>query len=168
MRCNECNIDLGERTEVCPLCGTPASNTPPVIAGIAQADYPEHPENLRIKEARFLPNKYVLRVAGVLCLLFFFSGNSLLYSILGPVVLFGVGVYLFVCGLKEKGTLLHSAAALAAEIGLELVLLTLHLLTHHNINTTLFVTIVTAALAVILYAVRPERFAEQMKAMLRM
>ncbi len=168
MRCNKCNVDLGESVEICPLCGAPASDTPPVITEIKEADYPANPEKLPQRKERILPNKYVLRVISVLCLLFCFSGNNLLYSLFAPLLLCGGGVYLFICGLKEQGNLLHSAAAMLAEIGWEILLLVLHLIMHHNTNTTLFITIVTIALAVILYAVRPERFAEQMKATLRM
>ncbi len=168
MRCNECNIDLGETVGTCPLCGAASSDTPPVIPGLKQAEYPERPEKLPQKKERILPNKYVLRVAAVLGLLFFISGNSLLYSILAPVMFFGVAVYLFVCGLKEKGNLLHSAVAMVAEIGIEAALMLLHLIARHNCNTGLFILIVTVALTVCLYALRSDRFAEQMRALLRM
>lgn len=166
MRCNHCNIDLDESAEVCPLCGAPAENTPPVIEGIAQADYPEKPEPLPEKKEHTVPNRFVLYVAGLLCLIFCISGNSLLYSLLCPTVLFGIAIYLFVCGLKEKGELLHSAVALLAEIGAEAILLVLNLILRHNVNTTLFTTIITIALTVMLYAFRTERFSEQMKALL--
>lgn len=166
MRCNHCNIDLDESAEVCPLCGAPAENIPPVIDGIVQADYPEHPEPSLEKKEHTVPNKFVLYVTGLLCLIFCISNNGLLFSILAPIVLFGVAVYLFICGLREKGELLHSAVALLAEIGAEAILLVLNLILRHNVNTTLFTTIITIALTVMLYAFRTERFSEQMKALL--
>lgn len=167
MRCSNCNVDLSDNATACPLCGAPAENVPPVLDGIKEAPYPEKTEKLREPKERILPNKWVLRVAAVLCLLFFISGNSLLYSLLSPLILCGVAIYLFICGLKEKGHLLHSAVALLAQIGVEALLLVLFLIFRRNCNTTLFITIVTIALTVILYALRSDRFTEQMKALFR-
>ena len=168
MRCSNCNVDLGESQTTCPLCGAPAENIPPVLNAIKEAPYPEKTEKLLQRKERILPNKWVLRVAAALCLLFCILGNSLLYSLLSPMILLGVAIYLFICGLKEKGELLHSAVALIAQVGVELMLVLICLIFFHNANTTLFVMIVTLALTVILYAIRPERFAAQMKALLRM
>ena len=167
MRCSNCNVDLGESATVCPLCGAPAENKPPVLEGIIEAPYSETAEKLPQKKERIVPNKWVLRVAAVLCLLFFITGNSLLYSLLSPLILCGVAIYLFICGLKEKGNLLHSAVALLAETGVEALLLVLFLIFRRNCNTTLFITIVTIALTVILYALRSDRFTEQMKALFK-
>ena len=167
MRCSNCNVDLGESYETCPLCGAPAADVPPVLTAITEAPYPEGPKKAPKEKERVCPNKYVLRVIGVLCLLFCFSGNRLLSNLLAPLLLVGASIYLFICGLKEKGELLHSAVALLAAFGIEFALTVLHLLLRHSVNTTLFAAIVTLALTVILYALRTDRFTTQMQALFR-
>ncbi len=41
MRCNKCNVDLGEEYKKCPLCGEPAVNSEPLIKGQRTAEYPD-------------------------------------------------------------------------------------------------------------------------------
>ncbi len=47
MRCNKCNVDLGETYTLCPLCGEKASNDEPLLKGFSVAPYPE---NTPVKE----------------------------------------------------------------------------------------------------------------------
>ncbi len=56
MRCNECNVDLGEDVKVCPLCHKKAVDEKPLIEGMKVAEYPEYGE-LR-------PLKYYIRKDG--------------------------------------------------------------------------------------------------------
>ena len=42
MRCMACGVDLNENAARCPLCGNPARDVPPRIAGIAFQDYPAY------------------------------------------------------------------------------------------------------------------------------
>ena len=168
MRCSNCNVDLAEDCKTCPLCGAPAVKEPPMLEGMTQAGYPTPTQASKRKEKRALPNKWVLRVAAVLCLALCFTKNMALFSLVGPMILLGVAIYHFVCGLLEKGHLLHSAVALIAQVGVEVLLILVHLILRHNFNTTLFLGVVTIALTVCLYAIKPEQFVAQMKALLRM
>ena len=54
MRCKACNVDLNENAARCPLCGGPAQDVPPRIAGIAFQDYPAYQRRAhhREKESR--------------------------------------------------------------------------------------------------------------------
>lgn len=40
MRCNKCNVDLGEEYTYCPLCGADAVDEPPKIEGMKTSEYP--------------------------------------------------------------------------------------------------------------------------------
>lgn len=42
MRCNKCNVDLGETYTLCPLCGEKASNEAPLLKGFTVAPYPKN------------------------------------------------------------------------------------------------------------------------------
>ena len=42
MRCGACDVDLNENAAFCPLCGGPALDVPPRIAGVAFQDYPAY------------------------------------------------------------------------------------------------------------------------------
>ena len=42
MRCDACNVDLNENALRCPLCGGPAQDVPPLIAGAAYQEYPRY------------------------------------------------------------------------------------------------------------------------------
>ena len=39
MRCKNCNVDLGEKYTVCPLCSGAATNESAKIQGISTAEY---------------------------------------------------------------------------------------------------------------------------------
>lgn len=53
MRCNECNIDLGENYTQCPLCHSKAVNEEPHLKGIKVALYPKDvPEKEYVKADR--------------------------------------------------------------------------------------------------------------------
>lgn len=39
MRCNKCNVDLGENYKICPLCGSDAADEKARLQGIATAEY---------------------------------------------------------------------------------------------------------------------------------
>lgn len=39
MRCNKCNVDLGENYTRCPLCGNVASDEAPRLKGLSTAEY---------------------------------------------------------------------------------------------------------------------------------
>ena len=41
MRCNKCNVDLGETYTLCPLCGEKASKDEPLLKGYSVAPYPK-------------------------------------------------------------------------------------------------------------------------------
>ncbi len=41
MRCTECNVDLGDEYQRCPLCGSDAVNESPVIGGMRTSEYPD-------------------------------------------------------------------------------------------------------------------------------
>ena len=42
MRCEECNVDLNENADFCPLCGGKAKDLPALIEGIGFQDYPDY------------------------------------------------------------------------------------------------------------------------------
>jgi len=42
MRCPACQVDLNGNTKLCPLCGGPAEDVPPLIEGVAYQDYPSY------------------------------------------------------------------------------------------------------------------------------
>jgi len=47
MRCKACNVDLNATAALCPLCGGPAQNIPPLIASVAFQDYPAYRGGIR-------------------------------------------------------------------------------------------------------------------------
>ncbi|MDR2648059.1 MAG: DUF6320 domain-containing protein [Oscillospiraceae bacterium] len=51
MRCNACNVDVGENHKYCPLCGGGLTDEPPVLQGLTQAPYPA----LRYKKPKPTP-----------------------------------------------------------------------------------------------------------------
>ena len=80
MRCVKCNVDLDEKTTVCPLCGEKASEEKPVLEGIKTAEYPEYGE-LR-------PLKYYIKKNDV------YFGKYMMWGLLAlTAIILGVSAY---------------------------------------------------------------------------
>lgn len=135
MRCNECNIDLGEEYTKCPLCGAAASNEKPHLEGIKTAAYPIYDNEItKKKKGSNYPQKYVLRVSVAVCAVLFalsFVFGESLWVFGAPVIIAINSAFYFICGiLEKKGKLLHSLVALLATLGVSLVTIIVSLATH--------------------------------------
>ncbi len=172
MRCNECNVDLGEEYTKCPLCGADTSNDEPKLKGIKTAEYPKYDKSLLDEKVEYhttFPQKYVFRVCAIVSVVFGLVAyigvlasvgiGSLLWEYGMPAVMTVSSLFYFFYAFKEKGRLLHSVLSLIST-GVTLVLFTL-------IYSTLFGNI-ALAVNVILFAVlficKPERVKQQLKA----
>jgi len=76
MRCQACQMDLNENASLCPLCGGPGENIPPLLAGVVYQDYPAY-EHKRFRRSASLI--YFFSSAGVFLLAagleFWFAGR---------------------------------------------------------------------------------------------
>ena len=164
MRCAQCNIDLGESVKICPLCGAETIDEPANLPELHEAPYPSYENITREKYKGKKPNPHWLRVGLVIGALSVLLGESNLWTVVTPVCLTAVAVIYLICGLKEKGALMHAAVALVTSFLFQ-VLFFLHALIHHMTLAYILITIVVTLVALlILYFKYPERVEAQMEA----
>lgn len=170
LRCKACNVDLGEGYTVCPLCGEKATYEDVTLKNIKAAEYPKYASGTTKKkkiEADF-PQKYFIRISMFICVILFivslFSA-AVLFEKVVPAILIVNAAFCFVCGLLEKGRLLHSSVALLSVFAFSVVFGLLGLFTKLSATGILVSLAVCAALFIILFAVKPQRLKEQMKAL---
>lgn len=171
MRCPDCNVDLGEEYTRCPLCGAKASEEAPVLKGFKTAEYPQYDESAAYKKPKFkcaFPLKYLLRFVLVLCVLFGIAalfGFEKLWTIGVPVSLALTAAVYFANGLFEKGRLLHSAVALLATLACAGVFTLNALIAKSGVSGMADCFLVCLAFFLLLWAIKPKRVKEQLKAL---
>lgn len=100
MRCTNCNADLPEFYKKCPLCENAATDTPPLIPGIATAEYPRvktQPKRLNVFPV-FLIVWLAVSLVGILLLKLSFineGGFAAIFMLL-PLLWTAIGRPLFV------------------------------------------------------------------------
>ncbi len=170
LRCKACNVDLGEEYTVCPLCGEKATDEEVILKNIKTAEYPKYALNTA-KKKRFeadFPQKYFIRISMIICVILFIVSlfdAAVLFEKVVPSILIINAVFCFVCGLLEKGRLLHSSVALLSVFAFSVVFGLLGLLSKLPAMGILVSLAVCAVLFVVLFAVKPQKLKEQMKAL---
>ena len=164
MRCRHCNIDLASDVKICPLCGSEASADPNVLQDLHDAPYPDY-QNVKHEKVRTKkPNPHFLRVALILSALFVLLGESNLWTVVTPFLLFNTAILYLCFGFKEKGTLLHAAVALVTSFLFQMLFF-LHALLHRmSLTQILFTITITLVALLVLYFKYPERVEAQMEA----
>ncbi len=170
MRCNECNVDLGEEYTKCPLCGAEAVSDEPVLKGIQTAAYPVYDETPAAKKYKYdFPQKFVLRVSMAVCAVLgvaaLFSRNEL-WSYAVPSIVALNALFYFVCGLFEKkGKLLHSLVALLATMAFSLLTVIISAVTACGFLFSARVLCLSAVLFALLCLTRRKRAGAQLRAL---
>lgn len=171
MRCLNCGVDLGEGYTRCPLCGSKASDEEPVLKGFVNAEYPQYDESTAYKKTKFkcsFPLKYLLRGVLILCTFFGIAalfGFEKLWTIGVPVSFVLTAAVYFFNGLLEKGRLLHSAVASLATLASAGVFTLVSLIAKCGVSGMVDSLLVCLAFFLLLWAIRPKRVKEQMKAL---
>ncbi len=181
MRCNKCNVDLGEEYTKCPLCGATASPDEPKLKGIKTAEYPKYDKSLSNEKIEYhttFPQKYVYRICAGLCITvslfsaiafkFLWANGYFPYNFIWsygvPTVMTISSLFYFFYAFKEKGRLLHSALSLIATTATLLIFGIIAFISHTGVQTMLIALAVSIVLFVILLICKPERVKEQLKA----
>lgn len=171
MRCLKCGVDLGEEYTRCPLCGEKASNEPPVLSGFETAEYPIYDEKAAFKKPKFkcsFPMKYLLRTVLVLCVVFgviSLFGFKMLWSAGVPIAFAATSAIYFVFGLFEKGRLLHSGVSLFSTLLCSVLFLLVSLIAKSGVMAMVDSVLLCLAFFLLLWAIKPSRMKEQMKAL---
>lgn len=180
MRCNECNVDLGEEYTKCPLCGAAAVNDEPKLKGIKTAQYPKYDEALLSEKAKYhptFPQKYVFRICAltsvVLMIISGILSKSALSQSTSNVVLLGYfvpgimtvsSIFYFLYAFKENSRLIHSAVSLLATVVTLAIFTVITAIAFAEIKTMLIAFALSAVLFIVLFICKPERVKEQLKA----
>lgn len=171
MRCEKCGVDLGEEYTLCPLCGEKAAKAEPVLKGFETAGYYEYNKNEAYEKPHFkkdLPLKILLRAAWVVCpvlgILSLFTARGL--WVFGVPAVFAVlsAVY-FLSALFEKGRLLHGGVELLATLSSTAVFTLVSLIAKAGVKEFLLSLAFSAVLFLLLFAIRPKRTVQQLKAL---
>lgn len=172
MRCKNCGVDLGEEYTLCPLCGEKAVDEPPVLEGFKTAEYLKYRENAEFEKSKFKPDyplKYVLRAVLVLCCSFgvavLFGAPEKLWTAGVPLALAATAAVYFAAGLFEKGRLLHSGVALLSTLLSSAVFTLVSLISKTGKTSMLDCLLVCLAFFLLLWAIKPKRMKEQLKAL---
>lgn len=171
MRCLKCGVDLGEEYTRCPLCGEKASDEPPVLSGFKTAEYPRYDEKAAFVKPKFkcsFPMKYLLRAVLVLCVLFgvlALFGFSKFWTIGVPVAFCSTSAVYFVFGCFEKGRLLHSGVSLLSTLLSSVLFLLVSLVAKCGVKGMVDCVFLCLAFFLLLWAIKPARMKEQMKAL---
>ncbi|MDD6021187.1 MAG: hypothetical protein ACI4GA_02110 [Acutalibacteraceae bacterium] len=170
MRCNECNVDLGEEYTKCPLCGADAVADEPKLKGLKTAEYPKYSKELLSEKPKYkqtFPEKHVFRICFCVCVAF---GVAAIFSF-KPLWNFGVpalmaasSLFYFISGLKEKGRLLHSALSLLSSAAALVLFTAAAAISGTGLKYMLLALAFSVLLFVVLAIARPERMKEQLKA----
>lgn len=171
MRCEKCGVDLGEEYTLCPLCGEKAADSEPVLQGFETAGYLRHNKAEAFLKPRFghdFPQKSLLRAAWVLCPLLgivsLFTSKALwMFGV--PAVFAVLSAVYFLSALFEKGKLLHNGVSLLATAVSSAVFTLVALIAKNSAKEFALSLAFSAALFIILFAIRPKRMAEQLKAL---
>lgn len=170
MRCNECNVDLGEEYTKCPLCGADASPDEPKLKGIKTAEYPKYDKSLLDEPLEYrptFPQKYVLRLClctCVVCIAAAISSVGWLWVHGVPAVMTFSSLFYFIYSFKEKGRLLHSALGLLSTGAFLVVFTVAAAIAKSGLKTMLIALAFCAVLFGVLALLKPERVKEQLKA----
>lgn len=170
MRCNECNIDIGEEYTKCTLCGAKASDEKPHLEGIKTAEYPKYNnEIVKKKKGCNYPQKFVLRISFAVCAALGVSALVLSHSFWSvgvPCLILINTVFYFICGLVEKkGKLLHSLVALIATLAFSLLTLIVSAATKCGLLWSSRAFALCAVAVIILCVIRKKRAVPQLKAL---
>lgn len=171
MRCLKCGVDLGEEYTRCPLCGEKAADEPPVLSGFQTAVYPQYDEKSAFEKPKFkcsFPMKYLLRAVLVLCVLFgvlSLFGLKALWGVGVPVTLAATSLIYFVFSFFEKGRLLHSGVALLSTLLSSVLFLLVSLIAKSGVSAMLDCVLLCLGFFLLLWAIKPARMKEQMKAL---
>lgn len=182
MRCTECNVDLGEEYTKCPLCGADAVDEEPHLKGIKTAQYPKYDPSLLTEKNKYhptFPQKYVFRVCTAFSVILviiaivlspFFSDKIGVFSFKNVMqcavpALMGISsLFYFFYSFKEKGRLLHSILSLLATEIVLLIFTVVAVISHSGTVEMIIVLAVCTILFVIVFASKPTRVKEQLKA----
>lgn len=171
MRCEKCGVDLGEKYALCPLCGEKATDEPPVLKGFETAGYYEYNKDEAYQKTHFgkdLPLKVLLRAAWLLCpvlgIVSLFTSKTI-WSLAVPAVFAVISAVYFISGLFEKGRLLHNGVELLASTASSAVFAIVALISKAGVKEFLIGLAFSLALFLILWAIKPKKMTEQLKAL---
>lgn len=171
MRCKNCNVDLGESYERCPLCGEKASDEAAVLEGFETAEYPEYDEKtayIKPKISCAFPQKYLLRAVLPLCGVFgviALFGAKPLWNVGVPLLFAATSAAYFVVGLFEKGRLLHSMVSLLSTLLSAGVFTLIALIAKSGVTAMLDSLALCLGFFLLLWIIKPQRATAQMKAL---
>ena len=171
MRCLKCGVDLGEEYTRCPLCGEKASDVSPALSGFKTAEYPQYDEKAAFEKTKFscsFPMKYLLRAVFLLCVIFgilSLFGFKSLWNIGVPVAFAATSAVYFIFAFFEKGRLLHSGVALLAVLACSVLFLIIALIAKSGVTAMIDSVFLCLAFFLLLWAIKPKRMKEQMKAL---
>lgn len=147
MRCKECNVDLGENVDVCPLCHAKAVQENPVLEGIRVAEYPDYgelrPLKYYIKKNDVYFGKYVmwavLALSAAVLLISFLTSRLLLgaYTIL-PAIYSVAALTYFLTSIISKKNGVRSAIYLITLAIFSLIIVAMGYITTHETSTTFY------------------------------
>lgn len=171
MRCEKCGVDLGEEYTLCPLCGEKAVNEEPILKGFKTAGYLKYNEADANTKPRFghdLPLKVLLRSAWIICPVFgiisLFAARGL-WTFGVPAVFAVLGVTYFLCGIFEKGRLLHNGVELLASAASGGIFTLVAVISKCGAMQHSIAFGFVCVLFLVLFAVKPKRMTEQLKAL---
>lgn len=166
MRCNECNVDLGESYHICPLCGAKAKDNPPHLSGIEEAPYPDVTSSVEAEWDADRPSKSVFRVTFLLAAAAAIFGKGVLCGFVAPCLLLFSAFYYFFAALREPGRLLHAGLSSLLTLIASAILLIVTILRPVPVWPTLFLCVFAATFFAILCVLKPERMRAQLAAVL--
>lgn len=147
MRCKQCNVDLGENVDVCPLCHAKAVQENPVLEGIRVAEYPDYgklrPLKYYIKKNDVYFGKYVmwavlLLTAAVISVSILTEKLSLgAYTVLPAIYSLSAVVY-FATSLISKKNGVRSAIHLIALAVFSLIIVAVGYITTRETSTIFY------------------------------
>lgn len=171
MRCEKCGIDLGEEYTLCPLCGEKATDEEPVLKGFVTADYLKYNKedaNVRPHFGHDFPLKALLRAAWIVCpvlsIVSAFTAKELwIFGV--PAVFAVISAVYFLSALFEKSRLLHNGVALLSSTASAAVFTLVSLIAKSGTKEFLISLAFSAALFLLLWAIKPKRMTQQLKAL---
>ena len=166
MRCNECNVDLGESYHICPLCGAKAADEPPRLEGLEEAPYPDVSKSVEEEWLPDRPSKAVFRVLAVLSVLLTLFGGTFGAAVVSPLLLGVCALYYFVGGCREPGRLLHAGLSSFLTLLLSAGLLIAALVRQTGVWQCLLSFVFCAMFFAILCVLYPARMKAQFEATL--
>jgi len=171
MRCNECNVDLGEEYTHCPLCGAKAVSDEPILKNIKTASYPSYSEPHKTVVKRDFPMKFVNRFAFVLGILLslvsLIAKKPLLLNTIVPYLMIFVSIGTFIQGIFEKTTLLHSGVMLLTCVIMQGIFTLIGVVASYEIKLMIYALLICSALFAVLFIIKPKKMIYQLQATFR-